>query len=103
MAVWYSLWSFVIFFPNLECWDQEKSGHLLYFSRFGMFGEIKIWQPWFGVTRARFLQQNCVPEFAKLAHFFARYENLGRALQVREDSFVSRTSPRLRPVLKALS
>jgi hypothetical protein len=35
MAIWYnlwsfdipSLWSFIIFFPNLECLDQEKSGH----------------------------------------------------------------------------
>jgi hypothetical protein len=27
MAVWYSLWSFVILFPNLECLDQEKSGN----------------------------------------------------------------------------
>jgi hypothetical protein len=26
MAVWYSLWSFVIF-PNLGCLDQEKSGN----------------------------------------------------------------------------
>jgi hypothetical protein len=28
MAVWYSLWSFVIpIFPNLVCLDQEKSGN----------------------------------------------------------------------------
>jgi hypothetical protein len=27
MAVWYSLWSFVIFSPNLVCLDQEKSGN----------------------------------------------------------------------------
>jgi hypothetical protein len=27
MAVWYSLWSFVIFFPVSVCSDQEKSGN----------------------------------------------------------------------------
>jgi hypothetical protein len=27
MAVCYSLWSFVIFFTNLECLDQDKSGN----------------------------------------------------------------------------
>jgi hypothetical protein len=27
MAVWYSLWSLVIFFPVLVCLDQEKSGN----------------------------------------------------------------------------
>jgi hypothetical protein len=27
MAVWYSLWSFVIFFPNVVCLGQEKSGN----------------------------------------------------------------------------
>jgi hypothetical protein len=26
MAIWYSLWSFVICLPNLVCLDQEKSG-----------------------------------------------------------------------------
>jgi hypothetical protein len=27
MAVWYSLWPFAIFFPNLICLDEEKSGN----------------------------------------------------------------------------
>jgi hypothetical protein len=35
MAVWHSL------------------GHLLYFSQFGMFGPIKIWQPWSTVIDGR--------------------------------------------------
>jgi hypothetical protein len=35
-AIWYNLWPFGIVI-----------GHLLYFSRFGMFGPRKIWQPWF--------------------------------------------------------
>jgi hypothetical protein len=35
MAIWYNLWPF-----GIVC------GHLLYFSRFGMFGSRKIWQPW---------------------------------------------------------
>jgi hypothetical protein len=32
---WYDLWTF-----GIIC------GHLVYFSRFGMFGPRKIWQPW---------------------------------------------------------
>jgi hypothetical protein len=35
MAIWYNVWPF-----GIAC------GHLLYFSRFGMFGPRKIWQPW---------------------------------------------------------
>jgi hypothetical protein len=27
MAVWNFLWPFVLFIPNLECLDQEKSGN----------------------------------------------------------------------------
>jgi hypothetical protein len=34
MAIWYNLWPFGIVY-----------GHLLHFSRFGMFGTRKIWQP----------------------------------------------------------
>jgi hypothetical protein len=34
MAIWHNLWPFGI-----------VSGHLLYFSQFGMFGPRKIWQP----------------------------------------------------------
>jgi hypothetical protein len=34
MAIWYNLWLF-----GIVC------GNLLYFSRFGMFGPRKIWQP----------------------------------------------------------
>jgi hypothetical protein len=34
-ALWYILWPFAII-----------CGHLVYFSRFGMFGPRKIWQPW---------------------------------------------------------
>jgi hypothetical protein len=33
-VIWYNLWPFGIF-----------CGHLVYFSRFGMFGRRKIWQP----------------------------------------------------------
>jgi hypothetical protein len=35
MALWHNLWPF-----GTAC------GHWVYFSRFGMFGKIKIWQPW---------------------------------------------------------
>jgi hypothetical protein len=35
MAIWNNLWPF-----GIVC------GHLLYFSRSGMFGPRKIWQPW---------------------------------------------------------
>jgi hypothetical protein len=35
MAIWYNLWPF-----GIVC------GHLLYFSRSGMFGPRKIWQTW---------------------------------------------------------
>jgi hypothetical protein len=34
-AIWYNVWPF-----GIVC------GHLVYFSRFGMFGPRKIWQPW---------------------------------------------------------
>jgi hypothetical protein len=34
MAGEYSLWSFGIFFPNLVCFDQEKSGNPVFESRF---------------------------------------------------------------------
>jgi hypothetical protein len=34
-AIWYNLWPF-----GIVC------GDLVYFSKFGMFGSIKIWQPW---------------------------------------------------------
>jgi hypothetical protein len=34
-AIWYNLWTF-----GIIC------GHLVYISRFGMFGPRKIWQPW---------------------------------------------------------
>jgi hypothetical protein len=33
MAIWYNLW-----LSDIVC------GHLLYFSQFGIFGPIKIWQ-----------------------------------------------------------
>jgi hypothetical protein len=33
-AIWYTLWPF-----GVVC------GHLVHFSRFGMFGPRKIWQP----------------------------------------------------------
>jgi hypothetical protein len=36
-ALWYNVWPLGIVF-----------GHLVYFSRFGMFGPRKIWQPWTG-------------------------------------------------------
>jgi hypothetical protein len=35
MDIWYTLWPF-----GIVC------GNLVYFSRFGMFGPRKIWQPW---------------------------------------------------------
>jgi hypothetical protein len=34
-AILYNLWPF-----GIVC------GHLVYFSRFGMFGQRQIWQPW---------------------------------------------------------
>jgi hypothetical protein len=36
MNFWYNIWPF-----GIDC------GHLVYFSRFGMFGSRKIWQPCF--------------------------------------------------------
>jgi hypothetical protein len=36
MAIWYILWPF-----GIVC------GHLVYFSRIGMFRPREIWQPWF--------------------------------------------------------
>jgi hypothetical protein len=46
MAIWYHLWPFGI-----------VSGHLVYFSHFGMFGPSEIWQPrkarYRGSNRAR--------------------------------------------------
>jgi hypothetical protein len=36
-AIWYYLWPFGIIW-----------GYLVYFSRFGMFGPRRIWQPWPG-------------------------------------------------------
>jgi hypothetical protein len=35
--IWYNLWPF-----GIVC------GHFVYFSRFGMFGPRKYWQPWLG-------------------------------------------------------
>jgi hypothetical protein len=43
IATWYNLRPFVI-----------VCGHLLYFSRFGMFGPRKIWQPWSWHTFLRY-------------------------------------------------
>jgi hypothetical protein len=37
-ALWYNFWPFGII-----------SGHLVNFSRFGVFGPRKIWQPWCGL------------------------------------------------------
>jgi hypothetical protein len=35
--------------PNLgKFWRALESKMLVYFSHFGMFGPIKIWQPWYG-------------------------------------------------------
>jgi hypothetical protein len=34
-GIWHNLWPFGI-----------VSGHLVYFSHFGMFGSRKIWQTW---------------------------------------------------------
>jgi hypothetical protein len=35
-AIWYNLWPFGIVYCHV----------LVYFSKFGMFGPRKIWQPW---------------------------------------------------------
>jgi hypothetical protein len=50
MAIWYTLWPF-----GIVC------GHLLYFSRFGMFGPRKVWQPWLDI-------QPCSLEFFELLY-----------------------------------
>jgi hypothetical protein len=42
MIIWSSLRSFLIFYGHLE---YIICGHLVYFSRFGMFAPRKIWQP----------------------------------------------------------
>jgi hypothetical protein len=41
-AIWYNLWPF-----------GNVCGHLSYYSHFGMFGPIKIWQPCYGSYKKR--------------------------------------------------
>jgi hypothetical protein len=45
MTIWNILWPFGIIYG---CLVYVVCGHLLYFSRFGMFGPRRIWQPWRG-------------------------------------------------------
>jgi hypothetical protein len=47
MTIWNSFWSFGTY--NLRPFGLV-CGHLVYFSRFGMFGTRKIWQPCFAVS-----------------------------------------------------
>jgi hypothetical protein len=45
MTIWNILWPFGI----IDGTYSIVSGHLLYFSRFGIFGPRKIWQPSFEI------------------------------------------------------
>jgi hypothetical protein len=47
--IWYNLYPFGIF-----------CGHLVYFSRFGMFGPRKIWQPWYICTHKQVARKLCL-------------------------------------------
>jgi hypothetical protein len=48
MAIWYNLWLF-----GIVC------GHLLYFSQFGMFGQRKVWQPWYLALPSQHMFSDC--------------------------------------------
>jgi hypothetical protein len=51
MTIWNSLWPFGI----CNLWPfVNVCGHLLYFSRFGMLGPRKIWQPCLAQVFSRF-------------------------------------------------
>jgi hypothetical protein len=54
-AIWYILWTF-----GMIC------GHLVYFSRFGMFGPRKIWQPWLVKLFAKLWEKRGKKRIAKL-------------------------------------
>jgi hypothetical protein len=51
-AIWCRLFKF-----GIVC------GHLLYFSRFGMFGPRKIWQPWFRAVFCLVTKSRCLDHF----------------------------------------